>query len=260
MDIYEYNQKSWDRNVDRGEEFTRPVSPDTLSAARQGTWKLFLTPARPAPALWFPPLKGTDVLCLGAGGGNHGPILAAAGARVTVLDLSPRQLLQDQEIARQEALELRTVLGNMVDLSTFAENSFDLIIQPISNLFVPVIQPVWAEAYRVLREGGILMAGFMNPAFYLFDREKMDGEGILEVRHRLPYSDIEDLSQRELKRIQSRGWPLEFSHSLEKQIGGQIEAGFLITGFYEDRDARCVLDDYMPVYIATRAIKQALPA
>lgn len=259
MDIYDYNRKSWDRNVENGEDFTQPVPPDVISGARQGIWKLYLTPSRSIPAGWLPPLHGLDVLCLGAGGGKHGPILAAAGARVTVMDLSTKQLKQDQEIAIREGLELKTIEGNMVDLSMFPSESFHLILQPISNLFVPDIQPIWSEAYRVLRQDGILLVGFMNPAFYLFDREKMDAMGILEVRHRLPYSDLNSLAPKELKRIKSIGWPLEFSHTLEKQIGGQINAGFLITGLYEDRDARCVLDDYMPVYIATRAIKHTLP-
>ena len=52
-----------------------------------------------------------------------------------------------------------------------------------------------------------------------------------------------------------RGDPLEFSHTLEDQIGGQIDAGFVIAGFYEDRHRDDPIAAFMPTYIATRAIK-----
>ncbi len=38
---------------------------------------------------WLPGgIRGWKVLCLAAGGGRHGPLYAAAGAQVTVVDLS----------------------------------------------------------------------------------------------------------------------------------------------------------------------------
>ncbi len=59
----------------------------------------------------------------------------------------------------------------MRDLSAFADESFDLVFHPVSNLFVPEVRPVWNEAFRVLRRGGSLLAGFLNPAVYIFDLE-----------------------------------------------------------------------------------------
>ena len=52
-----------------------------------------------------------------------------------------------------------------------------------------------------------------------------------------------------------RGDPLEFSHTLEDQIGGQIDAGFVIAGYYEGRHRDDPIAAFMPTYIATRAIK-----
>ena len=256
MDIRSYNRQAWDRNVEQGDEWTIPVSREVIEAARQGDWKIVLTPARLVPPDWFPiPLQGLDVLCLASGGGQQAPVLAAAGARVTVLDNSPRQLDQDRKVAGRDGLDLTIVEGDMGDLSAFAGESFDLILNPVSNLFIPDLRPMWAEAYRVLRRGGILMTGFMNPVFYIFDRDLLDEQGILQVRYSLSYSDLNSLSPGSLKKIMEAGWPLEFSHTLEDQIGGQLQAGFVLTGFFEDRDVRSALDDYMPVYIATRAVK-----
>lgn len=255
VNVREYNRRAWDKSVAEGNEWTVPVDRATIESARGGEWKIILTPTRPVPREWFPALHGSEVLCLASGGGQQGPILSAAGYRVTVFDNSPQQLAQDRFVAKRDGLVLTTVEGDMADLSCFDEVSFDLIVHPVSNVFVPDVLPVWAEAYRVLRPGGALLAGFMNPAFYIFDVELMDNQGILQVKHALPYSDLESTSPEALQRYMATGWPLEFSHTMEEQIGGQLAAGFMLTGFYEDRDARCALDKYMPIYIATRAVK-----
>jgi SAM-dependent methyltransferase len=256
MDIRAYNRKAWNRAVKESNVWTRPVSPDVIAAARRGEWSIVLTPTLPVPRSWFPPdLQGCNVLCLASGGGQQGPVLAAAGANVTVFDNSPAQLGQDRLVAERERLVIRLVEGDMRDLSVFADASFDLIIHPVSNIFVPDVLPVWREAYRVLCRGGALLSGLSNSLMYIFDRFKMDDEGLLVVKHRLPYSDLSSPSLAERQRNLDEGWPLEFSHSLDEQIGGQITAGFMIAGFYEDRDPSSVLDEYLPTFFATRAVK-----
>ena len=97
---------------------------------------------------------------LGLGGGQQAPILAAAGACVTVFDASDLQLQQDRMVAQRDGLEMQMVQGDMRDLSVFADASFDLVFHPISNLYVPDIQPVWRECFRVLRSGGTLLSSF----------------------------------------------------------------------------------------------------
>jgi SAM-dependent methyltransferase len=136
----------------------------------------------------------------------------------------------------------------------FADESFDLIFHPCSNLFVADVRPVWKEAFRVLRRGGVMLAGFVNPVIYLFDN-KLAERGLLQVRHALPYSDSDSLTKEERMEFIQKGEPLEFGHTLEDQLGGQTRAGFLITGFYEDHHRTLPIAKYTPTYIATRAIK-----
>jgi SAM-dependent methyltransferase len=255
MDIRAYNRQAWNREVEQGNPWTIPVSPEVIAAARQGQWSLVLTPTKAVPADWFPSLPGRDVLCLASGGGQQGPVLAAAGARVTVLDNSPNQLEQDCKVAEREGLEIKTVEGDMANLEMFPDESFDLIFHPVSNVFAPRIRPVWAEAYRVLREGGILLAGFPNPVIYLFDFDVVKNEGKLEVQYSIPYSDLESLSEEKRQRYLDAQEPLEFGHPLEDQIGGQLDAGFDLTGFYEDIHPDSLLSRYIPTFIATRAVK-----
>ena len=49
---------------------------------------------------------------------------------------------------------------------------------------------------------------------------------------------------------------VQFSHTLEEQIGGQLEAGFVLTGLYEDTNGEGRLHEFhVPTYVATRAVK-----
>jgi SAM-dependent methyltransferase len=255
MDPHAYNKDAWNKQVEGGENrWTQPVSHEIIEKARQGEFGILLTENIPVPHRWFPPLQGADVLCLASGGGQQGPILAAAGAKVTVFDNSPAQLKQDQLVAEREALVLRTEEGDAADLSMFADESFDLIFNPVSTVFMSDVRAVWMECARVLRRGGTLLTGSMNPVHYIFDLFKAD-EGILEVAYSIPYSDLTSLSDEDREEYLGKGLPLEFGHSLTDLLGGQCSAGFAITDLYEDMMLDSPLHNYHPSYIATRAIK-----
>ncbi len=253
-DIRSYNRDAWDQEVERGNPWTKPVAPDVIAQARAGNWSVLLTGCKPVPRHWFPNSLDLDLLCLAAGGGQQGPVLAAAGARVTVLDNSPRQLAQDRFVADREHLALHLAEGDMADLSRFASGSFDLVFHPVSNCFVTDVRPVWREAFRVLRSGGRLLAGFLNPVVYMFDLDEVD-RGHLLVRHPIPYEDRRDLSHERRAKLQAEGQPLEFSHTLTDQIGGQLDAGFVLVDMYEDRHSDYAPARYFATYLATCALK-----
>ena len=253
-DVIQINKRVWDRNVENANPWTVPVTAEQIAAARQGDWQVLLTNCRPVPCDWFPPMAGLEILCLASGGGQQAPIFAAAGAKVTSLDISPAQLAQDRMVAEREGLRIRTIEGNMADLSIFADETFDLIFHPVSNLFCPEIRPVWLEAYRVLRKGGTLLSGFVNPVLFLFDKD-LEEQGIYQLRYSLPYADHTSMSEAERIRLFGADSAIEFGHTLEGQIGGQTDAGFHIIGFYESYVDDEKVKDYLPTFIATRALK-----
>ncbi len=260
MNIVDHNSRAWDGYVEAGNQWSIPVSRETVERAQQGDWEIILTPQIAVPSAWFGnangDVAGQDILCLASGGGQQAPILAAAGASVTVFDASPKQLEKDRLVAHRDNLTLRIEQGDAADLSRFANASFDLVINPCSSCFMENVLPVWKECFRVLRSGGALLTGFNQPFVYIFDY-KAEEAGRLEIRHKLPYSDVDSLSEAEMQERLDSGEALEWSHSLDAQIGGQLEAGFLIAGFYEDwwTDEARILNRYAPTFIATRALK-----
>ncbi|MDG2276859.1 MAG: class I SAM-dependent methyltransferase [Pseudomonadales bacterium] len=257
-DVVSLNRKAWDTQSIRGESrWVQPISCDEVSAARAGQWSVILTPNKPVPEHWFGHIADQDVLALASGGGQQVPTLAAAGANVTSFDNSPAQLQKDREVADREGLDIHLEQGDMADLSRFSAERFDLIFHPISNVFTPNITRVWQECARVLRPGGRLLAGFMNPDFFLFDHEKLTTDNPIEVTFELPYSDLDHLSEAAIAVRVENGEAIEFGHSLDNQIGAQIAAGFKISGFYEDRwsNEASPLNRYMPTSMATLAIK-----
>jgi SAM-dependent methyltransferase len=254
LDPVAHNRAAWDREVERGNEWTQPVGPDVIARARAGEWSVVLIGYEPVPRDWFPgEMSGAAVLCLASGGGQQGPVLAAAGADVTVFDNSPRQLDRDREVAARDGLSVRTVLGDMRDLGAFADASFDLVFNPVSNVFCPDLAPVWRECFRVLRPGGALLAGFLNPDVFIFDIVALDDREELVVRHKIPFTTA-DLPDAERLRAYGDG-PIEYSHTLTAQIGGQLAAGFSLTHLIEAPHHADATARFMPGYIATRAVK-----
>lgn len=250
MDIVKHNREFWNIESREGGQWSVPVSSEQVANARQGQWEIILTPRKPVPKDWFGSLQNKKVLGLASGGGQQMPILAAAGAVITSFDNSDEQLAKDLQVAQKEGLAVTTIQGDMADLSPFKDCQFDLIFHPASNLFVADINKVWNECFRVLKPGGRLLSGFMNPSFFMFDQNKAEVTGKLEVEFTLPYSSMDSGNQDVSDAI-------VFSHTLETQIGGQINAGFTINGFYEDKwtDEDTLLNKYMATSMATLAVK-----
>ncbi|WP_291124903.1 class I SAM-dependent methyltransferase [Flavobacterium sp. UBA6031] len=255
FDWRKHNEKAWDIFTSSNYNWARTASPQEINNARNGILSLIVTNHRIVPKEWLPNLKNASVLCLSAGGGLQGPLLSAAGANVTVYDFSQRQLDKDIEICKRENLNIKTIKGDMEDLNYFEYDEFDLIVNPVSNNYISNIQQVWNECYRVLKKNGILIAGFATPLEFCID-QKLECKGILQLKNKMPYSDISNLGEQELHNKIELNRPLYFAHSMESQIQGQINAGFSIQGYLDDLNKEGdLLSEYMPAYALTKSIK-----
>lgn len=250
MDNYtDLNAATIDRWCAAGWEWGRPIGHEDYLRAQKGEWSVLLTPVKPVPKAWFGELAGARVLGLAAGGGQQMPIFAALGAVCTVLDYSEAQLAAERETAAREGYAIGIVRADMTKPLPFADGSFDLIFHPVSNCYVREVEPIWRECHRVLRPGGRLLAGLDNGLNFAFDETER------ELQNRLPFDPTADpvLMEESLR----NDWGVQFSHTIEEQIGGQLRAGFELRDIYGDTNGSGRLHDYnVPAYYATLAIRR----
>ena len=245
----EINSKVIDNWVKDGWEWGQPISHEVFERAKNNDWNVVLTPTKPVPKEWFCEMKGAEILGLASGGGQQMPIFAALGAKCTVLDYSEMQLQKEKEVAQRENYEIKIVRADMTNPLPFEDESFDLIFHPVSNCYIEDVFHVWKECYRVLKKGGILLAGLDTGLNYVFDDdEKM-------VVRKLPFNPLKDKELYE--ECVKNNWGIQFSHTIEEQIGGQLKAGFILTDIYQDTSGSGRLHDFnVPTFYATRAVKK----
>ena len=137
----------------------------------------------------------------------------------------------------------------------FAIKGFDIVFNPVSNVYIEDLENMYKEASRVLKKGGLLMVGFMNPWIYMYDADivwdKPDEELLLKFS--IPFNSKE--LEEEGKITINPEYGYEFSHTLETQIRGQLKNGLAMIDFYESCDKRNRLSRYGNDYIATLCIK-----
>lgn len=249
MNYQEINAETIDRWVDEGWEWGVPVSHETYLKAVEGDWSIVLTPTKPVPKHWFGDLRGKKILGLASGGGQQMPIFAALGAECTVFDISEKQLESERLVAEREGYDIRIIKGDMTKPLPFEDGEFDMIFHPVSNCYIREVRPVWKECRRVLKKGGFLLSGMDHYINYMVDNDET-----MIINH-LPFDPLTDPQQ--MKQLQDDDCGVQFSHSLEEQIGGQLEAGFRLLDIYEDTNGEGRLHELnIPTFIATRAVKE----
>jgi SAM-dependent methyltransferase len=245
--VNEHNRRAWDQRARDRQRHTAIASD-----------KDFLDPLTAVdPYGWLPrSISGLRVLCLAGGGGRQGPLLAAAGATVTVVDISPEMLKLDHEVAARRGLQLKTVAASMDDLSALADASFDIVLQPVSTCYVSDVSKVYREAARVLVGGGLYLSKHKQPV-------GLQASLLPSPRHFVlnePYYRTGALPPSAAGFHRESG-TLEFLHRWEELLGGLCRAGFVIEDVKEPQmgkpdaeigtyEYRC---RYLPPYIELKA-------
>lgn len=224
--VLAHNARAWDRLAAGSVPLARPAADEAFG----DPWRWLGGGPGAGGRSWLPEsVGGLEVLCLAAGGGKHGPLYAAAGARVTVVDLSGGMLELDRQVARERGLDLEIVQTSMDDLRMFAAGRFDLVIHPVSTCYVPDVTGVFREVARVTRAGGLYVSQHKSPTSLQATLEPA-ASGRYELVHRQGRSD--PLPSDRPSRLRETG-TREFVHSLTSLLGGICRAGFVIEDVQE---------------------------
>ena len=212
MNYQDINAKTIDLWCENGWQWGRAISHEEYLKALNGEWDVLLTPTKPVPHGWFGDLNGKRILGLASGGGQQIPIFSALGAKCTVLDYSDHQCRSEREVAEREGYDVEVIQFDMTKRLPFEAETFDLIFHPVSNCYVEKVEPIFKECFRVLKKGGVLLCGLDNGINFIFDDTET------AVTYKLPFNPLTDPKQYE--ESMKNDWGIQFSHTLEEQIGG----------------------------------------
>ena len=222
MDYQEINAATIDQWIEEGWEWGIPVSHEVYMRALEGDWSVLLTPNRTVPKEWF---------------------------GCTVLDYSKKQLASERMVAQREGYEIEIIRADMTKGLPFEDESFDIIFHPVSNCYVEEVKPIFKECYRILKDGGLLLSGLDNGMNFIFSEDEKT------LENTLPFNPLKNKEQ--MRQLENEDCGVQFSHTLEEQIGGQLEAGFILTHLMEDTNECGNLKEHnIPSFIATRAVKK----
>lgn len=224
------NRRVWDRMAAAGEALCTPAKPEELANPL----------ATIDPLGWLGgDIRGWRVLCLAAGGGRHSALYAAAGAKVTVVDLSPGMLALDRQVARECGFEMQVIEGSMECLPMLADGTFDLVIHPVSTCYLPDVTSVFGEVARLLRPAGLYVSQHKQP-HSLQCATVLDARGYYVVEQgyyrTTPVPEPRDRNAT-AARLREAG-ALEYLHRWEQLIGGICRAGFVIEDLIEPLHAK----------------------
>lgn len=248
MNYQDINAATIDRWVEEGWEWGQPISHQEYLDALDGKWDVLLTPTKSVPHEWFGELRGKKVLGLASGGGQQMPIFTALGAECTVLDYSPKQLDSERMVAQREGYDIRIVRADMTKPLPFDDEEFDLIFHPVSNCYVEEVKPIYRECFRILKHGGVLLAGLESGINFLVDEDEKT------IVNEMPFNPL--INEKHRRQLKEQDCGMQFSHTMEEQLGGQLEAGLVLTHLYGDTNGYGYLQELnVETYLATRAVK-----
>ncbi len=179
-------------------------------------------------------IQGWKVLCLAAGGGRHGPLYAAAGGDVTVVDLSPVMLELDRRVAEEKRLAIRTIETSMDNLSMLADDAFDLVVHPVSTCYLPSLKQLFPEIARVTRPGGLYISQHKQPANLQASLTTYTGQYVIEHAYYDATPVPRALEPSKLREPNTH----EFAHSWNAILGGICRSGFAIEDVSEPLHAK----------------------
>lgn len=253
MNLSEQNRIAWDRMAKNGHPLAKPATDGDL-----------LDPLKFVDEIgWLgKSIAGQHVLCLAAGGGRHSALYCAAGAVVTVVDISPGMLELDRQVARERQLEVRIIEGSMKSMPMLKDGEFDIVVHPVSTCYIDDLTPMFAEIARIIRPGGLYISQHKQPINLQASLDPVEGRYQIEQPIIGNLTATPPVSPSRLRESGTR----EVIHSLHSLLGGMCRAGFYIEDITEPQHGkldqpvgsfghRCA---FIPPYIRVKARRNSI--
>ena len=226
MGYEEENMKAIDSWIEEGWEWGKPISEQEFLDAKEGKFSLFLTPTKPIPHHWLLPIKGKKVLGLAAGGAQQIPILSALGAHCALMDLNGKQIASDMDFALKHGYGLDIKQASFTEEFPFKDNTFDMVVNPVSLVYAEELEPIYEEIARVLKPNGVLLIGLDNGVNFLTDENEE------KIVFTYPFNPL--VHEDQMRSLRESDAGVQFSHGLQESIGGLLRNGFVIEDIFED--------------------------
>ncbi|NNE88335.1 MAG: class I SAM-dependent methyltransferase [Silicimonas sp.] len=198
---------------------------ERLWALEVPEWGIWHTPDRRAPLLPTD-MTGMDAVELGCGTGYVAGWMARRGAKVTAIDVSPRQLETAKRLALQYDAPVTFIEGD-AEITGLPDAAFDFAVSEYGAA-IWCDPAVWLrEAYRILRPGGRLSFLGTHPLMILATPQ--NGAACDFGLHR-PYRDMGRIDWSDAE-VEPGG--MEFNLSFEGWITLFADIGFQVTGYRE---------------------------
>ncbi|HEX9341135.1 MAG TPA: methyltransferase domain-containing protein [Thermoplasmata archaeon] len=110
-------------------------------------------------------VRGRRILDAGCGTGYLARILAAKGAIVVGVDLSPKLLAAARKQEALEPLGVEYEEADLADLSRFGDGTFDVVVSNVVMQDVLRYREAFRELRRIIRPGGQLLFSVTHPCF-----------------------------------------------------------------------------------------------
>lgn len=250
-----HNEHAWDDLVRVGSSFANPARPADFQDP-----ELIINPFGWLKA----PFRGKRILCLAAGGGRHGPLFAAEGAIVTVVDISEEMLKLDRDVAQREGVSLKTLQCSMTELGEFGDSVFDIVLQPVSTCYVEKLAPVYAEIARVIKPSGTYVSQHKQPVSLQAATKPLASGGYALCEPYYREGALPQVAGSEHREFGTK----EYLHTLEDLLGGLCIAGFSIDAVKEPRHGNPLSESgsfqarscFVPPYLAIKATRLDEPS
>ena len=244
------NARVWDEYARNQRRFARPVTDKEFAARVEAVMKDPFLGGR---------FVDRKLLCLGSGGGMQSALYAAAGAEVTVVDISPEMLALDREVAAERGLMVTTIEASIDSLEALPASRFETVIQPVCTCYVPDVETVYRQVARVICSGGLYVSQHKQPSSLQASVKSGNLGYLLETPyyHTGPLPSVSGSPHRE-------EGTFEFLHRWESLLGGLCRSGFAIEDFTEPihGDSNAKLGSFahrslfVPPYLRIKALRR----